>query len=106
VTFTVLLTLEAEQDLQRFFDFVLERELAREGGGDLSLAERALDSIRGGLGLLERYPFTCRKAGASPFLRELVIPFGHTGYVALFEVVDEKTVVVAAVRHQREEDYH
>jgi hypothetical protein len=26
--------------------------------------------------------------------------------VALFEIVDNKTVVVAAVRHQREEDYH
>jgi plasmid stabilization system protein ParE len=38
--------------------------------------------------------------------RELVIPFGHAGYVALFEVVDPTLVVVAAVRHQREDDYN
>ena len=37
----VRLTREAEADLDRLFDFVLERELARDGG-DLSLAEQAL----------------------------------------------------------------
>ena len=51
-------------------------------------------------------PFTCRKVDQSPFLRELVIPFGETGYVALFEIADNNTVVIAAVRHQREDDYH
>jgi plasmid stabilization system protein ParE len=51
-------------------------------------------------------PFSCRKVGDSPFLRELVISFGHTGYVALFEIVDDHTIVIGAVRHQREDDYH
>ncbi|MFN9504328.1 MAG: type II toxin-antitoxin system RelE/ParE family toxin, partial [Rubrivivax sp.] len=50
-------------------------------------------------------PHTCRRAelgnGRS---RELVIPFGATGYVVLFEVVGDD-VVVGAVRHQREDDY-
>ena len=55
---------------------------------------------------LKTSPFTCRKAGKSPFLRELIIPFGRTGYVALFEIVDPTEVVVAAVRPQLEEDYH
>jgi plasmid stabilization system protein ParE len=104
VSYTVLFTREAEDDLERLFDFIIERELARDG--DLQLAEYALAAIRDGVGLLERFPFTCRKVGASPFLRELIVPFGHTGYVALFEIVDDKTVVVAAVRHQRESDYH
>ncbi|GAB1394795.1 hypothetical protein MASR1M60_29590 [Rhodocyclaceae bacterium] len=40
----------------------------------------------------------------SPFLRELVIPFGAVGYVALFEIDDAETVSVLAVRHQRESD--
>lgn len=102
---SVLLTREAEQDLERLFEFVLERELARDGG-DLDLAQEALTAVTCGLKALERFPFTCRKAGSSPFLRELVIPFGDTGYVALFEIVDDKTVVVGAVRHQREEDFH
>jgi plasmid stabilization system protein ParE len=105
VTFEVILTRKAEADLDRLFDFVLERELAR-AAGDFDLAQRAIDTIRYSLRFLERLPFTCRKVGASPFIRELIIPFGHTGYVALFEIVDNKTVVVAAVRHQREEDYH
>ncbi len=106
MTYTVFLTREAQEDLERLFDFVLERELARQGGGDLELANEALAAIKAGLKSLERFPFICRKAADSPFLRELVIPFGHTGYVALFEVVDRKTVVVAAVRHQREDEDH
>jgi plasmid stabilization system protein ParE len=39
-------------------------------------------------------------------VRELIIPFGHTSYVALFEVVDSNTVIIGAIRHQREDDYH
>jgi plasmid stabilization system protein ParE len=70
------------------------------------LAEQALAAIRAGIATLKTSPFTCRKAGSNPFLRELVIPFGHTGYVALFEIVDRTQIVVAAVRHQREEDFH
>ena len=105
MTYEVRLTPEALNDLERLFEFVLERELARDDG-DLALAEEALSAIKAGLGVLEHFPFTCRKAAESPFLRELVIPFGATGYVALFEVVDQKTVVIAAVRHQREDEYH
>lgn len=40
-----------------------------------------------------------------PFLRELIVPFGSYGYVALFEIADGNFVNVLAVRHQREEDY-
>ena len=104
MSFRVRLTREAEADLERLFDFVLERELARDGG-DLELAQLALSAIRDGLHTLRSSPFTCRKAGASPFLRELVIGFGHTGYVALFEITGSAEVVVAALRHQREDDY-
>jgi hypothetical protein len=35
-----------------------------------------------------------------------VISFSNNGYVPLFEIDDETTVTVLAVRHQREEDYH
>jgi plasmid stabilization system protein ParE len=105
VTFKVRLTREAEADLNRLFDFLLERELGRDGG-DLMLAEQALTAIRAGFATLEVSPFTCRKAGQSPFLRELIIPFGRSGYVALFEVESSTDVVVVAVRHQLEDDYH
>jgi plasmid stabilization system protein ParE len=106
MTFKVRLTREAEADLLRLFDFLLQRELAREGGGDLTLADKAITAIQSGFATLKTSPFTCRKAEQSPFLRELIIPFGATGYVALFDISDSQTVVIAAVRHQRESDYH
>jgi plasmid stabilization system protein ParE len=105
VTYRVVLTAEAEEDLLRLFDFLVERELAREGS-DLDLPQRAIDAIKDAFKLLEQFPFSCRKVASSAFLRELIIPFGHTGYVALFEIVDGQTVAVGAVRHQREDDYH
>ena len=104
MSFRVRLTREAEADLERLFEFVLDRERDR-AGGDLHLAELALAAIRAGISTLRTSPFTCRKAGPSPFLRELVIPFGRSGYVALFEIVGDSDVVVSAVRHQLEDDY-
>ena len=58
------------------------------------------------MAFLRSSPFACRKIGNSPFIRELIIPFGHTGYVALFEIADGRTVIIGAIRHQREDDYH
>ena len=106
MSYEVKLTKEAEDDLIRLYDFILERELQRLSAGDLDIAEKALYAIKDGFMSLTRSPFTCRKADQSPFLRELIIPFGRSGYVALFEIVDSTLVVVAAVRHQNEDDYH
>ena len=106
MSYRVKLTRDAEDDLLRLYDFVLERELDRVGGGDLAVADRALAALQDDFATLRSSPFTCRKADQSPFLREMVIPFGWTGYVAMFEIADNNTVVMAAVRHQREDDYH
>ena len=103
--FKVTFSEAAAQDLEELFDFALQRELDSETG-DLDIPARALQAIRAGIAFLETSPFACRKAGSSPFLRELVIPFGRTGYVALFEIVGGESVIVGAVRHQREDDYH
>ena len=105
MTFRVRFTRAAEVDLARLLEFVLERELAR-GAGNLQLAEQAIVVIRAGFATLKTSPFTCRKAGQSPFLRELIIPLGRSGGVALFEVVGTAEVVVAAVRYRLEDDYH
>ncbi len=99
--FVVRFTAEAEADLLRLFDFLLER--------DIGAAERAESAIAKALELLEIFPFSCRKAaggGGSAFLRELIIPFGNSGYVALFEIEAGGYVTILAVRHQREDDYH
>lgn len=102
MSFQVRFTRDAEADLVRLYEFVLERD-----EGNWSVADRALEAIKNGLRSLELSPFTCRKAAPdNPFLRELVIPFGAAGYVALFEIDDARTVTVLAVRHQREDDYH
>lgn len=103
--YAVLFSREAEEDLERLFDHLLEREL-NSASGDLAIPERALQAIRSACDFLMHSPFSCRKAGVGSFVRELVIPFGAQGYVALFEVVNAHTVIVGAVRHQRESDYH
>ena len=102
MAFQVRFTREARDDLDRLYDFLLASV-----DGDWTIAERALDAIRNGIALLETSPFSCRKASpANAFLRELIIAFGASGYVALFEIDDERTVTVLAVRHQREDDYY
>jgi plasmid stabilization system protein ParE len=100
VTYKVRLTKEALEDLDRLYDFLVEQ--------DLDAAERALEVIERALDLLAYSPFSCRKAlhQKNPRWRELLISFGSSGYVALFEIEDSHTVTVTALRHQREEDYH
>ncbi len=106
MTFEVRLTRDAQEDLQELFDFLLHRELTRPGWGDLDLAAKAITALEDGFATLQSSPFSCRKAASNPFLRELIVPFGATGYLALFEITDAQTVTIAAVRHQRESDYH
>ena len=99
MSYSVRYTKVAREDLRRLYGFLLER--------DLQAARRAREAIGKSVEFLRDFPFTCRKAVPdSPFLRELVIPFGAGGYVALFEIEDSETVTILVVRHQREDDYH
>lgn len=99
MSYRVRYTKAAREDLHQLYAFLLER--------DIALARRARDAIAKSIGLLQDFPFTCRKAAAdTPFLRELLISFGATGYVALFEIENSETVTILAIRHQREDDYY
>lgn len=101
MSYRIRFTLEAEDDLLRLFDFLL--------GQDVGTAEKAEIAIYKALELLEIFPFSCRKAddeACNSLLRELLIPFGSTGHVALFKIENNETVTIIAVRHQREDDYH
>ena len=99
MTYRVRFAEAARDDLVRLYQFQLER--------DVTVADRALQALRKGMELLQEFPFTCRKAAAdNPFLRELIVPFGASGYVVLFEIEDQQTVTVLAIRHQLEDDYH
>jgi len=102
VSYQVRFTEEAEADLVRLYEFILAKD-----SSDWSLATRALEAIKNGIRGLELSPFSYRKATSdNPFLRELIIPFGASGYVALFEIDNDQTVTILAVRHQLEEDYY
>ena len=72
----------------------------------LFLQGRVDDAIRNEMRVLETNPYTCRKVSSNPFERELIIPFGGSGYVALFEIIGDDEVLVATLRHQREDDYY
>lgn len=103
-TYTVTLMLEAQADLRRLEALAIERELESHTP-DWTTPERALDALHRGLQLLSWSPYTCRKADlGNGRLRELIVPFGASGYVVLFEIVGNQGVV-GAVRHQREEDF-
>lgn len=85
----------------RLFDFLLEQ--------DAAAAEKARETISKAIEPLEVFPSSCRKTlggDGIAFLRELIIPFGSSGYVASFEIENQHTVALLAVRQQREEDYH
>jgi plasmid stabilization system protein ParE len=102
--FEVRYTAAARDDLLDLFDFWLERAQTVE---DFDAAQAAIDALRAAVqSHMSLTPFIYRKAGDSAFVRELIIPFGNAGYVALFEIEGAQTVNILAVRHLREDDYH
>jgi hypothetical protein len=84
--------------------FLVQRELDSPTR-DVAVPDKARHAIHAGVGLLRTSPFACRKADDSPFTRELIFAFGSTGYVALFEIVNDSTVIVGAIRRQWEDGH-
>lgn len=96
MSYRVRYTKAAREDLTRLHQFLLQHD----PGASRATIIKSMD-------LLKDFPFTCRKASAdTPFLRELFISFGASGYVALFEIEDPETVTILAIRHQREDDFY
>ena len=84
-------TREAENDLVQLYEFILARD-----EHDWAIAERALEAIRNVVRSLERTPFSFRKATTdNPFLREIIVPFGASGFVALYVRVKEESACCA-----------
>ncbi len=99
MSYHVRYTKQAREDIKRLYSFLVTR--------DRHAAIRAKDAIANAMKFLEEFPFSCRKASSdNSFLREMLVSFGQSGYVMLFEIEDSKTVTILAIRHQREEDYH
>jgi len=99
LSYCVRYTQKAQEDIVNLYQFLVDT--------DIEAARKAIIAIKKGLAFLQDFPFTCRKVNSeSSFLREMIIPFGSHGYVVLFEIEDNSTVTILAVRHQREDDYH
>lgn len=94
---TILYGARALADLDRVFDFLAEH--------DLDMAREAATAIVRAVTILEYHPYIGRPVRGR--LRELVISFGRTGYVALYRVSPGRDrIEILAVRHQREAGYH
>ena len=99
MAFNVRYAKNAREDIKTLYQFLLNQ--------DVEAAKRAFNAISKITEFLQEFPFSCRKADEqNPFLREVIIPFGSSGYVALFEIENNNTVTILAVRHQRDIDYH
>jgi plasmid stabilization system protein ParE len=78
----------------------LERDLRGLHDGNPAAAAEAVTAIRSGIGLLASHPLIGRRIEGD--IRELVISYGKTGYVALYHfVVPRDEVRLLAIRHQR-----
>lgn len=69
-------------------------------------AQRATGAIRNAIRSLTLYPEAHRVRVDNLKLRELVIPFGDSGYIALYEYdQSEDCVYVLAIKHQLENGF-
>jgi plasmid stabilization system protein ParE len=91
----VVYSRNALTNLERAFAWLAERSP--------DAADAAVEAITSAVELLEHHPMIGRPVGE---LRELVISYGRSGYVALYRFLPASDVVrILAIRHQRELDY-
>jgi plasmid stabilization system protein ParE len=94
----VKLSARAQSDLARLYAFLLDK--------DIDAAKRAVLAIREALMPLQYAPVIGRPVEDHDHLRELVIDFGASGFLALYRLEPNlDAVTILAIKHQREEDY-
>ncbi len=82
----------------------IERALEFLATADAAAAVNAAGVIREAIGVLANHPMIGRAASGK--IRELVISFGATGYIALYRYIPARNEVrILALKHQRELDY-
>ena len=92
----VIYTENALANLERAFVFLAEH--------DPSAATDAAVAIGNAVDVLADHPLIGRRIEGE--IRELIISYGKTGYVALYRFLPEKEVIrILAIRHQRELDF-
>ena len=94
----VRLSARAQSDLSRLHTYLV--------GKDVNTAKRAMLAIREAFRPLSHAPNIGRLLEDSEDLRELVIDFGASGYLALYRLEPAlDAVTILAVKHQLEDDY-
>lgn len=101
--YRVMPTASFQQDIERLEEPIVQRELASSTPGETCLL-RFHEVLTRAMGVLAFAPHTCRRCEAHREFRELLVPFGHGGCVALF-AIRERNVVLLAARDQHEHDY-
>lgn len=92
----IVYSARALEDIELKFEFLAEQ--------DPGSAVSAAAAIRHGVETLAAHPLVGRRITGG--LRELVISFGKTGYVALYWFsVERDEIWILGIRHQRELDY-
>jgi plasmid stabilization system protein ParE len=92
----VVYSARALNHLERAFEFLAQH--------DPTVALSAAAAIQSAVAMLAAHPLIGRRVESD--IRELVISFGKSGYVALYRFLPHLDVVrVLAIRHQRELNY-
>ena len=92
----IIITQGAAQGLERCRQFLAEK--------NPTAAICAAQVIRRQFNLITTQPNAGRQLDSTPELRELIIPFGDSGYVALYRL-EAGVVYVLAFKHQKEAGY-
>ena len=92
----VIYTENALANLERAFAFLAEH--------DPAVAADAAVAIRNAVEILADHPLIGRRVESE--IRELIISYGKTGYIALYRFLPERNLIrILAIRHQRELDF-
>ena len=90
---TVVYSARALDHIERAFQFLRDK--------NPDAAQNAVTAIESAVDNLAAHPLVGRRIEGD--LRELIISYGHSGYVALYRfVVSTDEVRILAIRHQRE----
>jgi len=90
---TVVYSRHALDHIERAFQFLRDK--------NPDAAQNAVAAIRSAVDNLAAHPLVGRRLEGE--LRELIISYGHSGYVALYRfVIATDEVRILAMRHQRE----
>jgi addiction module RelE/StbE family toxin len=90
---TVVYSKRALDHIERAFAFLRDK--------NPDAAQNAVTAIQSAVSNLAAHPLVGRRLEGE--LRELIISYGHSGYVALYRfVISTDEVRILAIRHQRE----